>query len=219
MRRATLILVVLALLMGGGRTNADGVLGLDFANGAPYDYGYNSWNLGYSFTVNSPVTVIALGNVDLQQNGFGGNGPQQVGLWDSSGNLLASTYVPTTGSEVGVNNDWLFNPITPVVLTPGQSYVVGGQGGADYAGETPVNVNPSITFTSDLYTFNGGASSPLVEPTSSEGFNSPSVAGWFGGNVEFAAVPEPTIIMSIWSLLGTLGLGLGLGWRRKRNAV
>jgi hypothetical protein len=195
-------------------------LGLDFASTPPANFGPSTWNLGWSFTVVNSVTVVGLGNADILQNGFSPPGSdQQVGLWDSSGNLLASVQVTPTDPLDGANGGfWRFASIAPITLTAGQTYVVGGQGGAFYSGIVPVTVNPNITFGHDLYTFNGGANSPLVEPLKTEGYDSPGAASWFGGNVEFASVspvPEP---VGVASLLGLGGMGLvGLAWRRRRS--
>lgn len=163
------------------------------------DYGSSTWNLGWSFTVNTPTTVYGLGNIDINLDAFAGT-PQKVGLWDSTGTLLASVSVDNTGLLVG---DWRFESITPLDLTVGQSYVVGGQGGADYTGDTAVTVDSSITYTSDLYTITS-LSDPLTEPALTEGLTTPGNAGWFGANLLLTPAtptPEP----------GTLALaGLGV---------
>src|SRR5206468_4169689 len=85
------------------------------------------FNLGYEFTANKRVAVIALGVFDDKQNGL--SQPQQVGLWTASGILLTSTYVSNTDALQGF---WRFNPITPVALKAGQTYVVGSQGGEGF---------------------------------------------------------------------------------------
>ena len=48
----------------------------------------SNWNLGWSFTANSNVDVVGLGNWD----GEIFSRDQQIGLWNSTGNLLASDY-------------------------------------------------------------------------------------------------------------------------------
>ena len=167
--------------------------------GAFTDYGASTWNLGWSFTVNSPATVYGLGNIDIDTNAFGGT-PQKVGLWDSTGTLLASVSVDSTGTLV---DNWRFESITPLDLTVGQTYVVGGQGGAKYTGLTAITVDPSITYTSDLY-LSLALGDPLTEPVNTEGLTTPASAGFFGANMELTPTtptPEP----------GTLALaGLGV---------
>jgi hypothetical protein len=89
----------------------------------------------------------------------------------------------------------LFSPITPVKLVAGQTYVVGGQGGAEYTGLIgDASADPRISFGIDLYSdVIGGANSPLVEPTNSEALG-PNEDSWFGGNIELSTVPEPSTL-------------------------
>ena len=94
-------------------------------------------------------------------------------------------------------------------LVAGQTYVVGAQGGADYTGFVS---NPTfdsrITYITDLFTLNGGANSPLVEPTATVG----APYGWFGANIELSPVPEP----AAWAMM-LLGAGLiGASLRRRQ---
>jgi len=204
MKRVALIVVALGIMVGtAGQADAGSSLGVDFAGPPLNNFGGSFWNLGFEFQANSAATVTALGNVDLTGSGY--SQPQQVGLWDSAGNLLASTFVDN--SDPLTSTYWRFNAITPVTLVAGAIYVVGGQGGADYSGITPVNVSPYITYITDLYTFNGGANAPLVEPTLTEGYTSPNSAAWFGGNLEFgsSAVPEPSSFL----LLGVGAISMG----------
>ena len=176
-------------------------LGVDFSPGTSTDFGSSTWNLGWSFTANSNVSVVGLGN---WAGGASFPQDQQVGLWNSSGTLLASTYVSNSSVLLG-SAPWLFASITPVQLTAGQTYVVGAQGGAEYTGEvSSVTFAPQITYIADLYTSNGGANSPLVEPvlTESEPY------GWFGGNIELGVTATP--LPSTWTMLiaGLIGLGV-----------
>ena len=194
--------IAATMLMAGVTVSAGAqaaTLGVDFPAGAT-DFGQSSWNLGWSFTANSNVSVVGLGDW------FGASFPQdqQVGLWDSSGTLLASTFVSNSDSLMG-SAPWRFASIKPVQLIAGHSYVVGGQGGADYTGEISSPTFASqITYITDLYTYNGStANSPLVEPTTTE--NLPY--GWFGGNIEIGVAATP--LPSTWFMLLSAFVGLG----------
>ncbi len=214
MKILSVLLATMFAIGFGSATMKASTLGVDFTT-TPSNYGASVWNLGYEFEVVTDVTVTGLGNIDygalsnLPQ-------PQQVGLWNSTGTLLASTFVNSSSTQIG---NWAFTSITPVLLIAGDTYTVGGQGGEDYAGITPVSVDPHITYLTDEYTYIGsGANSPLEEPTSTEGYTSPSEAGWFGGNVEFGAVstiPEPGSFL----LVGSGVVLIGVYWRRKRRAA
>jgi hypothetical protein len=189
-----------------------GTLAVDFSASANNFGETNEWNLGFEFQVNNPVTVLALGAYNSPDAGWGGT--QNVGLWNSSGVLLAS--VEVTNSDTAIGN-WYFNSITPIVLVAGQDYIVGAQGGTNFAGDVPVTVDPDITYLDDEYFYFDDASplTPLTEPTSTEGYSSPSAAGWFGGNLEFgsasASAPEPGTFI----LLAAGFLGLGIHRKRK----
>src|SRR5262245_4222606 len=89
--------------------------GLEFSSGL--------FTLGFEFTVNSTLSVNALGVYDSQANGLAT--PANVGIWLTSGGApLASAVVP---SGTGGTLDGLFRyaSITPLVLTPGVHYVIG----------------------------------------------------------------------------------------------
>ena len=78
------------------------------------------WNytMGYRFTPVKDGKIIKLGGYF--------NGDKQVYLWDSSGNLLASTTVSS-------KNNWAYTSIAPVEVKTGEVYTVGvylaGSGG------------------------------------------------------------------------------------------
>lgn len=76
------------------------------------------FTLGYKFTLSSAVTVDALGYwVD-------GNGDDHdVGIWDSGGNLLASTDVLNTDP---VTDSFAWDSIGDLTLGPG-TYTIGGE--------------------------------------------------------------------------------------------
>jgi Domain of unknown function (DUF4082)/PEP-CTERM motif len=213
-------LLVSILLMSAHAQAAPG-LGVDFSSD-PGPFGHSGFNLGWSFTANANVEVVGLGNwaggVTAPPEDDGYPKPQQVGLWNSSGTLLASVYV--TGNEMLVGSaPWVFESIAPVELVAGQTYVVGAQGGALYTGQvSDANFDPRITCGEDLsYDLaDPESNSPLFEPNKTDGFP-PSEAGWFGANVQLlSAVPEP----STWAmmLLGFAGIGVA-GWRAQRKAA
>lgn len=171
----------------------------------------NQYNLGWSFTANSDVTVVGLGN-------FFGQPvwprDQQVGLWDSSHNLLASAFVRDTDALLG-SAPWRFRSITPVQLTGGQTYVVGGQGGAVYTSTASPTFDPRISYIElRLFAVGDGSNAPLFEPTDT---NAGGCCGWFGGNIELASqTPLPAALPLFTGGLGVLAL---LARRRKRKGA
>jgi hypothetical protein len=168
------------------------------------DSGINfTWgsSIGYQFTVNSNVSVNALG---MFTDGGTVGGPEQVGLWDTAGNLLASTSVQPGDPVVGL---FQYDFISPVALSAGSSYLVAGVGNYTF-GEGFVT-DPRITYTNDVWADNGQG---LVFPNLVEG----TPGGFPGGTVSLSAVPEPGSVALV-------GLGMvclaGFAWRRRQKAA
>jgi hypothetical protein len=170
----------------------------------------NLMTLGYEFTVNSATSVTELGVFDyLPDDIFQ---PQQVGLWNNSGTLLASTYVSSSDQRT---NYFRFHAITPVALTPGQDYIVASQGGEPYSWWDIITTAPQLTFIQPRYHFNGNSNnSPLIFPDQID--DRLGMAGIFGGNVmlsDGSPVPEPATML----LFGTGIAGLIIARRKKKS--
>lgn len=177
--------------------------------GAPY-------TLGFSFTVATADSITALGV--FAANDGGSNGAADVGLWDSTGTLLAFASVPA-GGVATLDGTFRYASITPYALTPGVTYVVGAYDPTDYAtsfgngqGGSAI-VDPNVTILQDQY-------SP-----SNYAFSFPEASGgdvggaWLGANFELGAssVPEP----ASWAMMlaGFGGLGLLLRARRRPSTA
>jgi hypothetical protein len=174
---------------------------------APSNDGASVWTLGYSFEANHASSVVALGDWYDGSSSDASYGSQKVGLWNSSGTLLASAFVSPSGTVT--DSQWIFSSITPVQLTAGDTYYVGAQGGWDYTGaNTQATFSPDLTFLFDQYANTDTSSSDLAFPNLSES-DGPTEAGWFGGNVELAATPTPepdTFLMMGSGLLALAGM-------------
>lgn len=170
---------------------------------------------GWIFLVNSEITVTSLGVFDAGSNGLAG--PHQVGLWDSVGNLLASTTVTNASTPVAsihADGQWLFQSIGPVNLGIGQ-YTIG----ALYFNNDPdlavilgsVFSIPEVTHVAGVQLIGAPG---LVQPTQGQipgGIFGPSFLVDNGNG----AVPEP----SEWAAMGVLGMALGGLALRKRRAA
>jgi hypothetical protein len=172
--------------------------------GGTYQSGY--YTLGFTFTVSAPETVNALGVFDDGDAVLPNNA--EVGLWNSSGDLLTSVTVPASGATaVG---DFVYASITPYDLTPGQAYTVGAYLPGGVGSSFGVNeggagsFSPLVTVLYDSYNDN----SYLSFPSDSEGV----VGAWLGANLDIS-VPEP----AEWILM-LMGVSL-LGARLRRRAA
>jgi hypothetical protein len=183
----------------------------------PADMDSTDWsNLwGWSFNVTKTITVNAFGNFDasLVNSSFAPwEDHHEVGLWSPAGVLLASTTVHPGDPATGF---FRYAQITPVVLTPGDGYIIAGVTSSDgyftpfyeYPG-TPLTTIPAIEFVAAAHAH----SSDLVMPVDFY----PGIHGWFGPTFSAAeggtpAVPEP----GTWALM-LAGVGALLALRRRR---
>lgn len=164
--------------------------------------------VGFTFDVLEDIDVTALG-----WNAAGGSidSNHRVGIWNTSGTLLASTVVTSASATLG---GFGYSALAggPLRLTVG-SYVIGGRdrlfdGDTYLSGFTAVSTSPSIALT-------GAARSTLLS-----GFSYPSVQaqgtlGRVGPNFQFtsvAGVPEP----ATWAFM-ILGFGAIGGALRSRR--
>lgn len=146
------------------------------------------YTLGFSFSVQSAVSLDALGVWDRDADGL--KAPGEVALWldgDSTPLVLATVEGDKKAPLLG---GFRWATVTPVLLSPGQVYVVGsflddgwatsfgvGQGGSAVVDERVAIVEDR--FSTDLM---------LTYPDAS----SKSAGGaWLGANLQISAVPEP----------------------------
>lgn len=160
---------------------------------------------GYRFTVGAtPLAVTRLGMFDAM---FGTIDPQglreshQIGLWNSSGTLLASVTVGA-GTSVPLTGAFRYVSLaTQVLLNPGQTYTIAahyttpgttsGVSPGDFlrviwGTAIPNALSPLISFNGGVYYSNPGASPNLQFPTEVDPFTA-----YVSANAEFIAVPVP----------------------------
>jgi len=85
--------------------------------------GGNTQTNGYSFSVNEPTLITAVGWFDRNSDGL--THEHELGIWNSDGQLLVDETVPA-GMSAPLNDGFRYQSIpAPLILPPGV-YIVGG---------------------------------------------------------------------------------------------
>ncbi len=166
--------------------------------------------LGWTFQPQADINVTALGAFnDVLQ----GSGNLEIGLWNSSGDLLTSSLVALTGAS----SDSVYQSITPTMLTAGQTYYLGAYSpsqtvyfyvvGPDSDTHGYATMSPEIQLGGLAYNTN----SVFAFPSSTEGQPGDAV---IMPNFQFQAVPEPSTLCLLAS--GAI-MSLALRKRIKRT--
>jgi hypothetical protein len=168
--------------------------------------------LGWSFSVDTSVTLKELGVWDDGGDGFGQ--AHQVGLWTEAGDLLGSTLVqagtatPSQGPVVA-GGLFRFAPVADIVLNVGETYVIG----AFFNGDDQFVWDAGGMSTASQILFGqtrfGDVDSGFTFPDNNL---PPEFAGRLGiVGPNFTFVPEPSTAL-------LLGLGIiGLAKTRRRR--
>jgi hypothetical protein len=146
--------------------------------------------VGWQFTANQAVNVVALAFWDDLGNGFSES--HTVGLYDNTlQTLLASTTLSAGTVNPGLDgNTWRFQSISTVTLQAGHDYVVAGTVSSDVWNSLTglISVDPRITF--DAARESSAGTSSLQYPSLSFARN-----GDFGASFLVDSVPEPTTLI------------------------
>ncbi len=160
--------------------------------------------VGWSFSLDSSKTLSYLG---LYNTDF--NADTTVGIWNSSGSLLASSVFDAnlTGVDLNdlLNSNFLWLPVSSLTLGAGQ-YTIGAFSSADHFGV--YGVTP--TTTSGLHIVNSALlsfASTLDKPTSD--FSSVYANGFFGPNLRFTAGDETLTVNASGSFVFPTGVANG----------
>ena len=193
---------------GNSSTAAVSVTGISLTMDA------SDFTLGWGFTVDSSVTVTALGVWDKDNNGL--DGSHDVGIWAVTGpQLKVSATVPSGTAGTLIDGFRYVTLATPVPLGPGD-YRTGAWYGTDsdhYGYDaTGLSFAPGL---SSFVTRCRVASFSLAYPSEVDG----GAIGRFGPNFLMTADPPPVIpepFTAGSAILGVAGLG---GYLRRRRCV
>lgn len=85
--------------------------------------------LGYVFSVKNSFEVTSLGWFDDYLNGF--QDPHTVSLYDTSSGTLLTSLTLAAGTADPLQGSFRYHNITPVILNPGDTYLLAGTTGSD----------------------------------------------------------------------------------------
>lgn len=183
-------------------------------NFSGFSYVLYSNEAGFQFDVTAPVNVTALSVFD--ESGDGLNESHEVGLWDSTGTLLASVTVGA-GTIAPLDSTGQFRYVTlgtPVSLATGVDYRVAalfsGTDGFAYS-VGGLSTAPGISYVQDRFE---NPTNSLVYPTITQ--SNAFGPGYFGGSFLTGggvAVPES----GSFALMGMAAIPLL--WMIRRRAV
>ncbi|MBV6500151.1 MAG: hypothetical protein CJBNEKGG_02620 [Prosthecobacter sp.] len=142
-------------------------------------YGTNAgYNWGSEFTALTDTSITHLGVYDHEQNGL--QGDVVVGLWDTNGNLLASTTVTSSDSLVGTSRYRLLS--SPVSLSASTRYLLSAYYTShDPIGEGPVTTDNRVAYYGYAY-YTGNYYGGLQFPHYRGQTGNPSYSYYFGPN-------------------------------------
>jgi hypothetical protein len=186
-------------------------------------YGGDGSTIGYTFHVGpNNLNVYSLGST-------GGLGVSQfnIGLWDSSGNLMASTLVSLSETTF---QQFVWNTISPVNLQSGQDYTLGSVGYPFGSSVSVIGIGPATGLTPYVSIVGAGMGNSMYNLTDPiyqfSYFKSYNAAGYVavGPNMQFTAIPNATPAPtpdavpepSTYALFGIGAIGLLMVMRKKK---
>jgi len=232
-----IIWMLLALVVLCGSANA-AVAVHDFT-GIGFSKSYTGRTEGWQFTPNSPISVTHLGMWDdgfqlSPEINLGFDYEIPIGIWRVSDQILLASTTLGLGTNDPPLGEFRYSEITPLPLSPAETYVIGfqwaydptGIGLSDWAkswryGVTTVDPAISIGLMAVNIDLEPGFKYPNVTHDWGPGLAGPI----FGPNFQFELINAieppgpPSVIPAPGALLlGSIGTGL-VSWLRRRKTL
>ena len=171
--------------------------------------------VGFDFTPTTNESVTSLGYFNFNGTATAGaslTNAHSVGLYDPTGNLLASTIIAagSLGTSDTNGSVFVYNSVTPVNLVAGTKYTLFGTTGASPGDGFVENATGTI-FNGIIYNKNQYNTSATLSGTRSAGTGTDiQQPGYFGPNaiIASAAVPEASSSIGLGVLLALGGMAL-----------
>lgn len=168
------------------------------------------YTLGFAFSVNEALHLVALGVYDHQDDGL--EAAAEVALWiDGQPGAIVTALVPS-GATAMLDGGFRYLPVATTLLAPGTVYVVGAYldgGWATSFGlgqQGQAQVDTRLQLLGDRF---GDGFFAITYPGQSDS----ATGAWLGANFQISAVPEP-------AAAGLLLAGLaGLAWRQRKQTA
>jgi hypothetical protein len=171
-------------------------------------------SLGWRFNVSQSVTLEGLGWFDEHADGL--QNAHTVGIWSPTGILLVSSTVPA-GTLAPVDGQFRTAAVAPIVLLPGNGYIVGGQSfAADAERLACGNSDPgSVCFAQMTQTLDPRVQWTAATISNGAAFQRPSMVrvssqGYYGPSFSVQAVPEPSTFVTLLFVFSFVCLRLRL---------
>ncbi|NQU22981.1 MAG: hypothetical protein HQ567_17020, partial [Candidatus Nealsonbacteria bacterium] len=186
MKRAAFILVVMVAFFPPPVARAAPVQGVTFGGTGITNEGL--YTTGWEFSIAEPISVTHLGHVDMLNDGIVNSA--DVGIWSvATGALLDSVTVePGSPSEASGVGSTLYEPITPLDLSPGNYIVAAQRNGEHFYFDTPYTATPGITWVAGKAL----ASGPLPASTAAFNITRTQPGCYFGANFKFESGGAPS---------------------------
>jgi hypothetical protein len=181
----------------------------DFIAGSGSASAGNNATYGFDFVVTGTQTITSLGIFDFGSNGLINS--HDVGLFDNTGNLLASTTITnglaTPVASTASSGQYLARAIGPVTLTAGTYVLAATYTALDdrFGSFTSLSSTPGFAFGTSRFVLGTTA---LTFPGGSAADGVPFGPMAFTGAIASTAAPEPGSLALLLPVAGMAGMVL-----------